>query len=590
MSGVISSDQVTFGPWRYDRRVNTLVRLSSTGDWIPVAIGARALQVLSALLRDPGALVSKDALMDAVWPGLVVEANNLTVQIAALRRVLDEGSGSESCIQTVPGRGYRFTRPVQCTDAVLAAAVGTPRKETSAVELTDPLASDEPPERKGVLRRQIDWLRGGPGRRSMLAYSVYVVIALLTCLIGGSAIWTLTRTSIPRAVLPARQQVAVLPLRTIGGSDEYFADGMTEDLIAELGRFPEIAVRSRDAVIGYKDHPGTPDDIGRTLAVGYIVEGSVQRASDHVRVVVRLIGAKTGTVLWSGTHDAELKDVFALQDDITRGIAGVVSVQLDHLALALAAAKPPDKLEAYDLVLQGRQRLQPVTRVGTSEARALFERAIALDPNYAAAYVGLGRADIQAVEHGWTGDPQGTLSRAIAHGRQAVALQEGNPSAHAVLGRALVRVGNYDGALDELKRAVALNPSDPEAIMAYGDVLSLSGDSKAAIPWMEEAARYRPNRPAGEYFSLGIAYILDGRPADAARIFEQGRTSAGQLTWFSVLLAISYTQLDRTADAAREAANVRRLIPGFDASTFASLMRRPEDRDLMRAALRRAGL
>jgi adenylate cyclase len=418
---------------------------------------------------------------------------------------------------------------------------------------------------------------------------------LLTCFVGSGTAWILTRapparTLPPVALLSGRQQIAVLPLLTIGGGDEYFAEGLTEDIIAALGRFPEIAVRARGAVIGYKDHPGTPGDIARALAVRFIVEGSVQRGPDRLRVAVRLLEAGTGTVLWSETYDAEPKTVFAMQDDITRRVAGTVSAHLDTLAIASAVAKPPDRLEAYDLVLRGRQRLDLVTRVGTSEARVLFKQAIALDPNYAAAHVDLSRTDLQALVSGWSGDPQGTLARAIAGGQKAVALQDDNPTAHAVLGRALGQAGNYDVALNELKRAVALNPSDPESLACYGVVLGYIGDSKDAILYMEEAARYRPNRPDDEYAALALAYILVGRPADAARTAEQGATRSQPLVWYSVLLAMAYAQLERTADAAREAANVHRQLPQFDASAFGNLLRRPEDRALVRAALQRAHL
>jgi adenylate cyclase len=432
------------------------------------------------------------------------------------------------------------------------------------------------------------------GRQSRPRAVTFAVSILLTCIVGIGAAWMLVTR--PARTLPlvalsvGRQQIAVLPLLTIGGGDEYFAEGLTEDLIAALGRFPEIAVRSRGAIIAYKDHPGTPGDIGHALGVRYIVEGSIQRTPDHLRVAVRLIGADLGTVLWSETYDADPKEVFAVQDDITRRVAGALSVRLDKLAIASAVAKPPDRLEAYDLVLRGRQRLEQVTRVGTSEARTLFEQAIKLDPNYAAAYVGAGHADIQALELGWTGDRQGTLARAIAHGQKAVALQEDNPTAHAVLGRAFSDARNFEVALTELKRAVALNPSDPEALVDYGEELSLAGDSKAAIPFMEEAAQYRPNRPAYEYLTLGIAYFLAGRPADAARAAEQGATSANPLVWFSVLSAISYAQLGRTEEAARAAADARRVIPERDIATFGDALRRSEDRELIRAALQHAGL
>ena len=410
---------------------------------------------------------------------------------------------------------------------------------------------------------------------------------------GGGAAWVLTRrTPAPPSPVPSpgRQQIAVMPLLTIGGGDDYFASGLTEDLIAALGRFPELAVRARSAVIAYKEHPATPAEIGRALAVRYLVDGSVRRVPDRVRVSISLTDTGLGTLLWSETYDAEAKDIFAVQDSITQRIAGSLSARLDTLAIASATAKPPGQLEAYDLVLRGRARLDLVTRVGTSEARTLFERAIALDPNYAAAYVGHGRANVQALEEGWTGDPEGTEARATADAQKAVALEADSPTAHALLGRILARSGNYDAALNELKRALTLNPSDAETLASYGDVLTWAGDAKGAIPYIEEAARFRPNRQSGEYVVLGLAYFLAGRPADAAQVLEQISRRAAPLVWFSVLLAACYAQLERPDDAAREAANVRLLDPSFDPTVAGFLFRRPEDRAALRTALKRAGL
>lgn len=422
---------------------------------------------------------------------------------------------------------------------------------------------------------------------------VFAASALFICAASGGGVWILTRTPSGQtrtsdSPTVRRQQVAVLPLLTIGGGDEYFAEGLTEDLIAALGRFPEIAVRARGAVIEHKGQ--SPGEVAQALAVSYVVEGSVRREPDRLRVAVRLIGTQPGVVLWSETYDAEPRDVFAVQDDMTRRIVGALSVRLDSLAVASAMAKPPGRLEAYDLVLRGRHQLDLVTRVGTNQARALFDQAIELDQNYAAAYVGRARTDVTALEEGWTGDPQGTLSRAIASGRTAVTLEPDNPTAHAVLGRALIRAGNYKAGLDELKQAVALNPSDPEALGGYGDALSLSGDPQAGIPFLEEGARFRPNRPTDELIALGMAYFLAGRPKDAARTAEQGMARAAPLPFFSVLLAISYAQLGRAADAAREAENVHLLMPRFDAETFSNFLARPEDRERLRNALRHANL
>ena len=433
-----------------------------------------------------------------------------------------------------------------------------------------------------------------PHRRIAIITSMIMLLGI----VAGIAGWGILRTPVvpmaasPSQTVPNRQQIAVLPLRTIGSGDEYFADGLTEDLIAALGRFRDLSVRSRGAVIGYKDRPATPADIGRALEVRYILEGSVRRAADRIRADIRLTDAAVGAVLWSETYDAEAKDVFAVQDDITRRIAGSLAVRLNTLAVANNAAKPVANLEAYDLVQRGRERLSHSSRSANNEARELFERAVALEPDYSPAYVGLGRTDINLLEMGWTQNPQAALARALSRGKKAVALQPDSPTAHALLGRAFIRSGDYDGALAELKRAVALNPSDAEALAGLGDVLVFDGDSTGAISALEDAARFRPVRPASEYFSLGLAYVLGGRAADAVQILEQSNSinTPSDRRFTAAILAAAYALLGRTEDAARTAEAVRQIDPTFDSESFGSLLRRPEDRETIRTALRHAGL
>jgi adenylate cyclase len=435
----------------------------------------------------------------------------------------------------------------------------------------------------------------GPPRRRIAIIAASIAFLMI---VAGAAAWVFVAARFNHVadssslIRSDRQQIAVLPLRTIGGGDEYFADGLTEDLIAALGRFRDLSVRSHSAVVVYKDQTAPPADIGRALEVRYILEGSVRRAADHIRADIRLTDAAVGAVLWSETYDADAKDVLAVQDDITHRVAGSLAVRLNTLAVANAAAKPVANLEAYDLVQRGRERMVRLSRSANSDARALFERAVTLDPEYAPAYVGLGRTDINLLEMGWTQDPQGALARALSRGQKAVALQPDSPTAHALLGRAFIRAGDYDAALAELRRAVALNPSDAEALAALGDVLVFNGDSSGAISALEDAARFRPVRPANEYFSLGLAYILAGRTTDAVQILEQSNSVNGpsDRRFTAAILAAAYALLGRTEDAVQTANAVREIDPTFDSEVFGSLLRRPEDRETIRNALRRASL
>src|SRR5205085_4730661 len=204
--------------------------------------------------------------------------------------------------------------------------------------------------------------------------------------------------SSPAPIPAARASIAVLPFTQLGGesSGDYFADGLTEDIIAALGRFRDLSVIARAAVFAYKGKTPSPAEVGRDLKVGYVVDGSIRRSAERLRVSVGLTDTGRSAVLWSEKYDVEPKDIFAVQDQITRRISGALALRVTSLELARSAAKPPNNLEAYDLVLRGRDLLSRLTRSANAQARALFERAIALDPYYAPAYVGLGQVDMRA--------------------------------------------------------------------------------------------------------------------------------------------------------------------------------------------------
>src|SRR5207248_5045724 len=186
---------------------------------------------------------------------------------------------------------------------------------------------------------------------------------------------------------------------------DYFAAGLSEDIIAALGRFRELSVIARAAVFAYKGKSPTPAEVGRDLKVRYVVEGSVRRTPERVRVSVSLTDTSRSAVLWSEKYDTEPKDIFSVQDQITRRISGALAVRVTSLELARSAAKPADSLEAYELVLRGRALSARQTRAANAEARSLFERAIELDPKYAPAYVGLANVNLRAALVGWTQDP-----------------------------------------------------------------------------------------------------------------------------------------------------------------------------------------
>ena len=249
-------------------------------------------------------------------------------------------------------------------------------------------------------------------------------------------------------------------------------------------------------------------------------------------------------------------------------------MKLTSIQQSRLAGKSTANLEAYDLVLRGRDLQTRLNRTTHSQARTMFERAIALDPQYAAAYVGLGRLDLSAVALGWTGDPEAALRRAEELARKAIALDEFNPAAHVLLGRAYVRLGDYERALEALKRAVALNPSDPDSHAGLGDALLWSGEVEGAIRSLEIATAIDPRLSAEDLFSLGAGYFLAGRNADAARTFERIITRKEGNPFIYAMLAAVYAENGRDDDSRSAVAEVRKLNPFFDAAASVPCSRR----------------
>ena len=427
---------------------------------------------------------------------------------------------------------------------------------------------------------------------------LWIVAALMAVMIAGGGAWWIVRTPPTGAPAPAapvgggRASIAVLPLEALGaeGGSDYFADGLTEDIIAALGRFRDLSVMSLGAVFAYKRKHPPPAEVGHNLKVRYVVEGFIRHGPERIRVSVSLTDTNRNAVLWSEKYDAEPKDIFAVQDDITRRVAGALALRVTSLELASSAAKPPNNLEAYDLVLRGRAQFSRLTRSGNAQARDLFERATALDPKYAPAYVGLGQVNMLASNMGWTEDPGEARERAERLAQKALALDDRSSSAHALLGDVAVHFGEYDRALDELKRAIDLNGSDAESYGHLVAVLLYTGDTASAIAAGELLAQFQPEIPDVTAFNLGMAYVLGDRGTDAIRIPEPVVGRNPRHLYASVMLAAAYAAVGRQQEAERLAKGVRQRFPTFSRDQFGSGLRDPSLRVKLDHALEMAGL
>ena len=565
-----------------------LVEFASAVDAVACAITAqRALAQRNSGEAEDGRLVFRIGINVG---DIIIEANDIFgdgVNVAARLETLSEPGGL--CISRAVRDQVRDKLPVQFDDLgeqvvkniarpVRAFGLG-PEAIAAAPELAGGAAPARAP--RGHNRA---WIAAALG-------------AVLLVAIGGA--WWLTRApfSLPQGAQPgvsapeagARASIAVLPFAGADSGD-YFADGLTEDIIAALGRFRELSVIAPAAVFAYKGKNPTPAQIGHDLKVSYVVEGSVRRAAENIRVSVNLTDTAHSQVLWSEKYDAVPKDIFSVQDQITRRISGALAVRVTNLEIAPSTAKRPDNMEAYDLVLRGRALSAHLSRADNAQARTLFERAIELDPKYAPPISGSGRIEIRAVTEGWTANPSEALERAESLARKALALDDLDPGAHALLADAALYFGEYDRALDEAKRALDLNSSDAHSYDILMDVLLFRGDLKGAISAGETLSQFEPDIPSDTAFHLAVAYVLADRGADAVHVLEHALDHSPDDLYGNVMLAVAFAAAGRQQDAELKAADVHRRFPNFSPEEFGSLLRDPGQREKLAGDLKKAGL
>jgi len=364
--------------------------------------------------------------------------------------------------------------------------------------------------------------------------------------------------------------IAVLPFTNQSGdaAQEYFSDGLTEDIISALSRFSELTILSRNAVFTYKGNLATPKQIGRELGVRYLVDGSVRRSGDRVRVSAQLSDVEDGSLLWSDKFDEKMDDIFVLQDNITHKVVGTLIGRLNLVEEERAFAKPTESLKAYDYALRGRSYFHEGKRAANFKARELFESAIEQDPNYASAHIWLARTYLNDAVFGWAQWPSRSLQRSFELVQKAIGLDSSNGISHALLAEIYTYKQRYDLAAAEAVKAIEFNPSHADGHAIRGLILIYQGRPDEAIPFLETARRFNPNISPDWSNMLGIAYFLEKRYADAISLLEGLGVQNPEFAYSYVALAAVYGETGDRAAAAKSVENVRRLAPFFDASGF----------------------
>jgi adenylate cyclase len=472
-----------------------------------VSIAPQEFDLLDYLIRNRDRVVSKDDIIKTIWKGRAISDTALTTRLNGVRSAIGDSGETQRLIKTLPRRGFRFVGQIREQQA------------SATADATDTL--DEPPQ--------------------------------------------------PALALPEKPSIAILPFSNLSSDPEqdYFADGMVDDIITALSRFKSVFVIARNSSFTYKGRAVDLKQVGRDLGVRYLLEGSVRKAAEKVRITSQLIDATTGAHIWADRYEGDLGDVFALQDEITVNVISAIAPRLLQVEIELAARRP-NSLSAYDHFLQAHPHYHTMTRDGVAEAIRLLDRALEIDPRYSAA------ASLPILCHtlnllqGWSVDRQFDVNEATRLSRLVLSIDENDPETLACVGWAKIFISRDAATAAEMvDRAVALNPNSAIAWSYRGLAYLYAGNSEEALRSFEHFMRLSPLDPMqfGIIAVMGTAYIGLGRFDEAV---IAARKSIGKHPTFMpahYCLASALAHLGREEDASKAVRHILQLQPDFRVSS-----------------------
>ncbi|WP_085695327.1 MULTISPECIES: winged helix-turn-helix domain-containing protein [unclassified Pseudomonas] len=519
-------------PFKFEDFVLDPERRDLTQRGQTVTVGPQVFDLLLQLISHRDRVVSKDELLDAVWSGRVVSESTITSHINAVRKAIGDTGEHQRLVRTVPRKGYRFVGEVQPSDD------------------PEPPAATQP-----------------------------------------------TAPPRPALLLPDKPSITVLPFQNLSGDPEqdYFADGMAEDIITALSRLRWLFVIARNSSFTYKGRAVDTRSVGQELGVRYVLEGSVRKCGNKVRITGQLIDASSGMHLWAERFEGQLDDIFELQDRIAESVVGAIAPQLERAEIERAKRKPTDSLDAYDYYLRATAKLHIATREAIDESLALFYRAIELDPEFASAYGMAAWCHFWRKLNGWMTDRPREIAEGARLARMAVELGRDDAVALTRSGHALAHLtGDVDGGIALLDRARLLNPNLAPAWYLGGILRAMRGETDASIQNLEHAVRLSPLDPEMFRMQVGmaIAHFFAGRFEIAAGYAEQSVGNLPSLLPAVALMAASHALGGRMDKAGPVMARLLELDPTLRVSRLKEWLpiQRPEDVALFIEGLRLAGL
>jgi len=397
--------------------------------------------------------------------------------------------------------------------------------------------------------------------------------------------------------LPDMPSIAVLPFDNMSGDpeQEYFADGIVEEIITALSRFNWLLVMARNSSFVYKGRSVDVRQIGKELDARYVLEGSVRRAGDRVRITGKLIEAATGAHIWADRFDGDMTDLFELQDDITASVVGAIEPSIRKAEIERARRKRPDSLAAYDLYLRALTPLNEFRADANGEALELLQRAIEIDPGYAPALAYAAWCYEQRLLHDWPTKQESDAETATELARAALAIKSDDAAAISMAAFVLTIVGHdYDGGRRAAERAIDLNPNSASVCWKVGWVIMFAGDPEAALPVFERSLRLSPLDPQANFLLNGMAmcHLVLGSPEEAFECASKAEALSPDIdvTYYIIIPACGY--LEREQEAKRAIKKLLTLAPGLTISNFGARMpfRNAEHLDILLEGFRKGGL
>jgi len=393
--------------------------------------------------------------------------------------------------------------------------------------------------------------------------------------------------------LPDKPSIAVLPFVNMSDDpkQEFFSDGMTEEIITALSKVPNLFVIAHNSTFTYKGKPVKVKQVSEELGVRYVLEGSVQKSGDRVRITAQLVDALSGHHLWAERYDRELRDIFALQDEITMKVITALQVELTVGEMAGMIAKGTKNIDAFIKYVQAYELMTRITKEGKAQAKKVLEEAIALDPEYPRLYMGLAFIHLMDVWFGTTESPDQSLARAFELAQKAISLDDSNAAAYGILGEIYVMKRQYDKAIAECERAVSLDPNSADIFLRLGTVLNYAAKAEKAIPYLQKAIRLNPLPTAHYFIQLAVAYRDSGQYEKAIEASKKALQREPNTHFPYIHMAISYIRLGLEEEARAAATEILTIDPKFSLERYAKILPFPQPMaDRVIEDLRKAGL